>query len=157
MEARRLGIPEGELYSQLQHGKNIIIDGKIIRPDQMIGSKRPGRKIGISGDTRPTEKLQSFFKGCDLLIFESTFGYDRYQKAVESFHSTAKEAASLAKASCVGKLFLTHFSARYNEASNLVNEAREIYANVEAAEDLKVVEIPYSNSLESLNEKSESQ
>jgi ribonuclease Z len=146
-EAKRLGIPEGDLYHKLQNGDDIIMDGKTIKSNQVIGSPRAGRKIGISGDTRPTDKLQTFFKNCDLLVFESTFSHDKFQKAVESFHSTSKEAASLAKASSVKKLFLTHFSARYNETSQLVNEAIQIHGNVEAAEDLKVVEIPYRDGL----------
>lgn len=147
-EAKRLGIPEGDLYHKLQHGNDIIMpDGKTIKSNQVIGSQRAGRKIGISGDTRPTAKLQTFFKNCDLLVFESTFSHDKYQKAVESFHSTSKEAAYLAKASSVKKLFLTHFSARYSETSQLVNEAIQIHGNVEAAEDLKVVDIPYRNTL----------
>jgi ribonuclease Z len=142
-EARRLGIPEGKLYHQLQHGDDIIVDGKIIKSSQIVGPRRAGRKIGISGDTRPTDKLQLFFKDCDLLVFESTFSDDRCQKAIESFHSTAREAASLAKVSAVKRLFLTHFSARYHEISQLLNEAIAIHDNVEAAEDLQVVDIPY--------------
>jgi ribonuclease Z len=144
-EAKRLGIPEGELYHKLQEGNNIVIDGKTIRSNQIVGPRRKGRKIGISGDTRPTDKLKSFFKDCDLLVFESTFSHDKYQQAMESFHSTAKEAAALAKASSVRKLCLTHFSARYHETSKLVNEAAEMHQNVEAAEDLKIVEIPYED------------
>jgi ribonuclease Z len=146
-EAKRLGIPEGDLYHKLQDGNDITINGKTIKSNQVIGSPRAGRKIGISGDTRPTDKLQSFFKNCDLLVFESTFSHDKYQKAVESFHSTSKEAASLAKACSAKKLFLTHFSTRYDETSKLVNEAIEIHGDVEAAEDLKVVEISYGDIL----------
>ena len=56
----------------------------------MTGPARAGRKIGISGDTRPTVKLRDFFRNCDLLIYESTYGHDKYQKAVQNFHSTAE-------------------------------------------------------------------
>jgi ribonuclease Z len=142
-EAKRLGIPEGKLYHDLQHGNNITIDGKTVVSSQVVGPARSGRKIGISGDTRPTEKLQHFFNGCDLLIYESTFGQDEYAKALESFHSTATEAALLAKSSSVKKLYLTHFSARYDDSAYLIKEARRIYNNTEAAEDLKVVDVPY--------------
>ena len=145
-EAKRLGIPEGRLYHKLQYGNNITINGKIVNPAHVLGPPRAGRKIGISGDTRPTEKLQIFFKGCDLLIYESTFSQDEHAKAVESFHSTATEAALLAKSSSVKKLYLTHFSARYDETSGLINEAKRIYDNTEAAEDLKIVDIPYSDN-----------
>jgi ribonuclease Z len=143
-EAKRLGIPEGELYSKLQHGQDIVYKGKKIRSSQIVGPPRKGRKIGISGDTRPTDKLAKFFHGCDVLVFESTYSQDKQQKAIENWHSTAAEAATIAKKAKVGKLFLTHFSARYDETSVLVKEASAIHPSVEAAEDLKVVEVPYS-------------
>ncbi|MEM3095216.1 MAG: MBL fold metallo-hydrolase, partial [Nitrososphaera sp.] len=92
---------------------------------------------------RPTDKLAKFFHGCDVLVFESTYSQDKHQKAIENWHSTAAEAAAIAKKAKVGRLFLTHFSARYDETSVLVKEASAIHPNVEAAEDLKVVEIPY--------------
>lgn len=145
-KAKRFHIPEGNLYSKLQHGQDIIYKGELIRSSQMTGPARAGRKIGISGDTRPTVKLRDFFRNCDLLIYESTYGHDKYQKAVQNFHSTAREAATLARESEVKKLFLTHFSTRYEETSQLINEARAIHENVEVAEDLKVVDIPYSES-----------
>jgi ribonuclease Z len=148
IEAKRLGIPEGQLYHQLQEGNDIVVEGKTISSNQIIGPRRKGRKIGISGDTRPTDKLKSFFKDCDLLVFESTFSHDKYEQAIESFHSTAKEAASLANASSVRKLYLTHFSARYHETSMLVKEAAEMHQSVEAAEDLKIVEIPYEDDIQ---------
>lgn len=142
-EAKRLGIPEGKLYGRLQHGQDIVYKGKKIRSSQILGPPRKGRKIGISGDTRPTDKLVKFFRGCDVLVFESTYGQDKQQKAVENWHSTATEAATVAKKAGAGKLFLTHFSARYDETSSLVKEASAIHPDVEAAEDLKAVEIPY--------------
>jgi ribonuclease Z len=142
-EARRLGIPESELYSKLQHGQDILFKGKMIRASQVVGLPRKGRKIGISGDTRPTDKLANFFKGCNVLIFESTYGHDKQQKAIENGHSTAAEAATIAKKADVEKLFLTHFSARYDETSLLVKEASAIHSNVESAEDLKAVKISY--------------
>jgi ribonuclease Z len=142
-EARRLGIPEGNLYSKLQRGEDIIYGGQRIRASHVVGRPRRGRKIGISGDTRPTDKLVRFFKECDLLIFESTYSRDKQEKAIENGHSTAAEAATIAKMAAVDKLLLTHFSARYDETSLLVKEASAIHYNVEAAEDLKVVKISY--------------
>jgi ribonuclease Z len=141
--AKKMGIPEGELYGKLQHGQDIEHGGRTVRSAEMVGPPRPGRKIGISGDTRPTDKLARFFSGCDILVFESTYGHDKLAKAVETSHSTATEAATIAKQAGAKKLFLTHFSARYDETSALVKEATEIHGNVEAAEDLKVVEVPY--------------
>ncbi len=142
-EARRLGIPEGDLYSKLQRGEDIVYGGQTIRSSQVVGWPRKGRKIGISGDTRPTDRLARFFKDCDLLIFESTYSQDKLEKAMENGHSTAAEAATIAKKADVDKLLLTHFSARYDETSLLVKEASAIHYNVEAAEDLKVVRVSY--------------
>jgi ribonuclease Z len=142
-QAKKLGIPEGELYGKLQRGQEITYNGKKIKSSQVVGPPRKGRKVGISGDTRPTDRLAKFFKGCDVLVFESTYGRDKQQKAIENWHSTATEAATVAKKAGAGKLFLTHFSARYDETSLLVKEASAIHPDVEAAEDLKVVEIPY--------------
>ena len=143
MEARNLGIPEGNLYSKLQQGEDIDYQGKLIRASHIVGPPRKGRKIGISGDTRPTDKLAKFFKECDVLVFESTYSHDKLEKAIENGHSTAAEAAMIAKESKVNKLILTHFSARYDDTFQLVNEAKLIHDNVEAAEDLKVFKISY--------------
>lgn len=140
---KKLGIPEGELYGKLQHGQDVEYNGNVVRSADVVGPPRPGRKIGISGDTRPTDKLTKFFSGCDVLVFESTYAHDKLQKALETSHSTATEAATLAKQALVKKLFLTHFSARYEETTTLVAEASAIHEKVEAAEDLKVVDIPY--------------
>ncbi|MDQ3948390.1 MAG: ribonuclease Z [Thermoproteota archaeon] len=142
-EARRLGIPEGNLYSKLQQGEDIIYRGQTIRASHVVGQPRKGRKIGISGDTRPTDKLARFFRESDLLIFESTYSQDKQGKAIENGHSTAAEAATVANKAEVNKLLLTHFSARYDQTSLLVKEASAIHYNVEAAEDLKVVRISY--------------
>src|SRR5919112_3553503 len=143
LEAKRLGIPEGDLYSKLQRGQEIVYGGETITASRIVGSPRKGRKIGISGDTRPTDKLASFFKECDVLVFESTYSQDKQEKAIENWHSTAAEAATIAKKAQVDKLLLTHFSARYDETSLLVKEASAIHNNVDAAEDLKVVKISY--------------
>ncbi len=141
--AKKLRLPEGELYSRLQHGQDIEHNGKVVRSADIVGPPRPARKIGISGDTRPTDRLVKFFTGCDILVFESTYAHDKLQKALETSHSTATEAATLAKQASVKKLFLTHFSARYDETSALLAEASAIHGNVEAADDLKAVDIPY--------------
>lgn len=142
-EAIRLSIPKGELYRKLQQGQDILVEGRLIKSNQVVGPPRSGRKVGISGDTRPTEKLEHFFKGCDVLVFESTYGNERRQKAIENWHATAAEAAELATRASAGKLILTHFSARYDETLSLVAEASATHKNVEAAEDLKIVDIPY--------------
>lgn len=141
--AAQLGIPEGNLFKQLQSGKDIIIKGSIVRSTDVVGPRRPGRKIGISGDTRPTEKLCKFFENCDLLVFESTYGNELRHKAIENYHATATEAATLARQSGVRKLVLTHFSTRYRQSNQLLAEARLIHEDVDEASDLKIIDLPY--------------
>ena len=140
-KAKALGIPEGKLWHELQMGNEVLVDNKIIKPTEVLGEKRPGKKIGISGDSRPTKKLEEFFKNCDYLIFDSTFLDELKEKAMETFHSTAKEAAELAKNANVSNLILTHFSARYKDESILVEEAKKIHDSVIAAKDLLQIEI----------------
>tara|TARA_B100000470_G_scaffold108216_1_gene83510 strand:+ start:3171 stop:4070 length:900 start_codon:yes stop_codon:yes gene_type:complete len=140
-KAKALKIPEGKLWRELQIGNSIEIDGKKIVSSQVTGEKRSGRKIGISGDTRPTDKLVEFFKNCDYLSFDSTFADELKKKAVEANHSTAKEAAELAEKANVSTLILTHFSARYNDESVLLKEAKEIHDNTITAKDLLEVNI----------------
>jgi ribonuclease Z len=115
----------------------------VITPDQVTGPKRRGRKIGYSGDTRPSRRLIEFFRGCDLLIFDSTYADRHSDKAEENLHSTAREAAFIAKEAGVKTLVLTHFSARYDDISELVKEASEVHSNVIAAEDLMEIEVKY--------------
>ena len=140
-KAKELGVPEGELWHKLQLGQDVQVGDKTVRSSEVLGEKRPGKKIGISGDTRPTKKLEEFFKNCDYLSFDSTFSHALEDKAVETHHSTAKEAAELAKNANVSNLILTHFSARYNDESVLLDEAKTIHDNVTAAKDLLEIEI----------------
>ena len=140
-KALALSVPKGELWNKLQNGHEIKIDDKIILPSQVLGEKRKGKKIGISGDTRPNKKLEKFFKDCDYLVFDSTFIDELKEKAEETHHSTATEAAILAKNANVKNLVLTHFSARYNDEAVLEQEARKIHDSVIAAKDLLEIEI----------------
>lgn len=140
-KAKELGIPEGKLWSELQNGREIIVNERKIRPDQVLGEKRPGKKIGISGDTMPTEDLEKFFENCDYLVFDSTFLDEEKQRAQETCHSTAKQAAILGKNAKVKKLILTHFSARYKDEEGHLKEAQEIHNSVITAKDLLEIEI----------------
>ena len=112
-----------------------MIKNKSVKPSEVLGPKVPGKKIGISGDTRPTKKLEEFFKNCDYLVFDSTFSDELKEKAVESCHSTAKEAATFAKNANVSNLILTHFSARYKNENVLLEEAKAVHNSVIAAKD----------------------
>ena len=140
-KAKALGIPEGKLWHELQMGNSIELNGNQIQSLQVTGDKRPGRKIGVSGDTRPTDDLVEFFKNCDYLSFDSTFADELRDKAMEANHSTSKEAAELAEKANVSTLILTHFSARYHDESVLLEEAQQIHENTIAAKDLLEVDI----------------
>ena len=140
-KAKALGIPEGKLWHELQRGKEVTVGNKTIKPSDVMGEKRPGKKIGISGDTRPTKKLEEFFKECDYLTFDSSYGDELKEKAVDYYHSTAKEAAQLAKNAKVSNLILTHFSTRYDDTEPLLKEAKTIHDFVIAAKDLLEIEI----------------
>ena len=140
-KAKELGIPEGELWNKLQNGLDVINNQKIIKPEQVLGKKRPGKKIGISGDTMPTKELEEFFNECDYLVFDSTFLDEEKQKAQDTCHSTAKQAAELAKKANVKNLILTHFSARYKDEIGHKTEAEQIHNSVITAKDLLEVEI----------------
>lgn len=134
-KAKELGIPEGKLWNKLQNGEEIINNKEIIKPVQVLGKKRPGKKIGISGDTMPTKELEEFFKECDYLVFDSTFLDEEKQKAQDTCHSTAKQAAQLGKNSNVKNLILTHFSARYKDEIGHLIEAEKIHNSVVTAKD----------------------
>jgi ribonuclease Z len=140
-KAKQLGVPEGKLWHELQKNIPVKVGDKTINPSDVMGEKRKGKKIGISGDTRPTKKLEEFFSGCDYITFDSTYSDDLRDKAKDNFHSTSKEAAELAKKAKVANLILTHFSARYEDVDDLVKEASTIHGSVIAAEDLLEIEI----------------
>jgi len=144
--ARSAGVPEGKLWSRLQRGKKVEVDGRTVAPSEVTGPPRPGRKIGYSGDTRPSPRLARFFSGCDLLIFDSTFHGKDGDKAVERKHSTCVEAAEVAKSARVRRLALTHFSARYTNVGSLVKQARSVFPPTIAARDGLTVDVPYPDS-----------
>ena len=141
-KAIALGVPEGRKWSTLQHGRSVTVGGRTVRPSEVLGRKREGRRVGYSGDTRPSATLARFFAGADLLIFDSTFSARDSDKAAERKHSTSVEAAELAKKARVGRLALTHFSARYRSVSALVKQAREVFPNTFAASDGMFVDVP---------------
>ncbi len=141
-KAKSLGVPEGRMWSSLQKGRSVTVGGRKVAPSEVAGPRRPGRKVGYSGDTRPSAALARFFSGCDLLIFDSTFKAGDWEKAVERKHSTCVEAATMAAKSKAKKLALTHFSARYTRAAPLVREARKVFPNTVAARDGLTLDVP---------------
>jgi ribonuclease Z len=145
-KARELGIPEGKLWSKLQKGRSVTVGGRTYSSSDVTGPRRPGRKIGYSGDTRPSSRLVRFFRRCDLLIFDSTFQESDKAKAIERKHSTSTEAAEVASKARARRLALTHFSARYARSSALVREARTVFPNTFAAVDGMTVSVDYPPS-----------
>jgi ribonuclease Z len=143
--ARAIGIPEGPLWGQLHRGLPVTLaDGQVIDPTVVVGSMRPGRKVVVSGDTRPCDATAEIAQGADVLVHEATFAEEEAARARETGHSTAREAAEVARRAGVGRLILTHFSARYSrDASDLLREARELFGHTTVAKDGMEVDVPY--------------
>jgi ribonuclease Z len=142
-KAKSLGVPEGSLWSKLQHGSVVkLSDGRIVKPKEVLGSPRPGRKIVYTGDTRPTENLVKFAENADLLIHDATFDDELLERAREDGHSTPSQAAETAKKSGAKWLVLTHISARYKDPSPLLEQARKLFPHVDVAEDFMKIDLP---------------
>ncbi len=142
-KAKTLGVPEGSLWSQLQHGHEVKLpSGKIVRPKDVMDEPRLGRKIVYTGDTRPFKELAKFATGADLLVHDGTLDDELAEKADEDGHSTPSEAARNAKKARVKKLVLTHISARYEDAGILLEQARKTFEKTLIAEDFMELEIP---------------
>ena len=113
-----------------------------MRPEQVLGPSRPGRKVVVSGDTTPCETLRVAAHRAELLIHEATFAEEERVRAAETGHSTAGQAASLAREAEVMLLALTHFSTRY-PISLLRDEARAVFAKTVLPRDFDTIEIPF--------------
>jgi ribonuclease Z len=139
-----LGVPPGPLFGELQHGRAVILpSGGRVEPGQVVDAARRGRKVVLTGDTRPCAATVAMAAGADLLVHDSTFGDAEEARAVETLHSTAREAARVAREAGVGRLLLTHLSTRYDrDSATLLQQAREEFGAVEVASDGLVVELP---------------
>ena len=141
--ANALGVPFGPERGVLQRGEPVTLaDGRIIRPEELVGEPRPGRTVVYTGDSRPADAVPVLFRGADLLVHEATFAEDDRERAAELGHSTAREAAEVARDAEVALLALTHVSPRYL-GSELVDEAREVFPATILPRDFDVVEIPF--------------
>jgi ribonuclease Z len=145
-KAIKLGVPVGPLFSKLQKGEPVIMDGRTILPSEVIGKSRPGRKIVYTGDTRPCESIEKVSAKADLLIHDGTLADELKDWAIETKHSTAGEAARLAKRAKVKQLILTHVSSRYSESAEpLIQDAKTVFETARIAEELMEIEIPLSD------------
>jgi ribonuclease Z len=144
--ARLLGIPPGPLYAKLQNGEEIVWNEKVIEPPMVMGPPRPGRKIAIAMDTKPILNLPDRIKGFDILVHEATADRTLEGKANKFGHSTAAQAATIAKEADVKRLFLIHISPRYRDPKPLIAEAKEIFEETFLPSDLDEFDVPMPES-----------
>jgi ribonuclease Z len=142
--ARQAGVPEGPLFGRLHKGEDVVVDGRLVTAAELVGPPRPGRRIVYTGDTRPCKETLHVAEHADLLIHEATFGHEEVDRARETNHSTARQAADLARRAGVHRLVLTHLSARYSDdVRPLEREARDVFRNAVVAYDGLVVDVPF--------------
>ena len=147
-KAREMGVPEGPLWGKIHKGETVRLpDGRTIEPSELVGPTRPGRRIVLTGDSRPSEGTIAASMGADILVHEATFATEESQRALETGHSTAREAAEVAAKAGVKKLVLTHVSARYSrDTSDLEREAREIFPATIIARDGLEIDVPFDSA-----------
>ncbi len=140
--ARELGVPAGPLYSRLQAGKSVTLaDGRVIDPSEVLGEPRPGKVVSYCLDTRPCANAIKLSENADWLIHEATYTDDHIEESHHFGHSTAVQAAEIAAEAKAKQLLLTHFSSRYTDVRPLVDQARAVFPDTFAAEDLAEYEI----------------
>jgi len=142
--ADALGVPSGPARGALQRGESVTLpDGRTVSADQVLGPPRPGRKIAITGDTAPSETIVEAGWGADVLVTEATFSEEERERAEETMHQTAAQAAGIAQRANIGLLALTHLSNRYF-GPEIAREAREIFPDTVVPKDFDVVEVPFA-------------
>lgn len=145
-KARALGVPEGPLFGRLHRGETVDVDGRTIRPEEVVGPPRAGRSVVYTGDTLPSDTVREVARTADLLIHDATFGAEEAERARDTRHSTAREAAEVARDAGARRLILTHLSARYaDDPDQLEAEAREVFPGARVAYDGLSLEIPYAD------------
>ena len=141
--ADALGVPPGRERGVLQAGEPVTLaDGRVVTPDEVLGPARPGRKLVLAGDTAPSPRVVQAAHDADVLVHEATFGGTERERARETLHSTAAEAAEVARLASVRLLALTHVSTRYF-GSELAEEARAVFPETVVPRDFDTIEIPF--------------
>jgi ribonuclease Z len=141
--ADALGVPPGRERGALQRGEAISLeDGSVIKPEQVLGPARPGRKLVLSGDTAPSRAVVEAAYDADLLVHEATFCEEEGDRAEETRHSTAVQAAQVALAARVKMLALTHVSTRYF-GPEVLREAHGLFAATAVPRDFDIIELPF--------------
>ncbi len=137
--ALRLGLQEGPEFGRLQRGETI----RGVAPDQVLGPTRPGRKLVLSGDTRPDDGLRIAAHRAEVLVHEATFAEEERERAAGNGHSTARQAATIAREAEVTLLALNHVSTRH-PLGQLRDEAQAVFPNTVVPRDFDTIEIPYA-------------
>jgi ribonuclease Z len=141
--ADALGVPFGPERGALQDGAAVTLtDGRVVEPDEVLGAARPGRKLVLTGDTAPSDVVVEAALGADVLVHEATFCEDETERARETEHSTALEAARVARDAGVKLLALTHLSSRYG-GGDVEREARTVFPEAVVPRDFDLIEIPF--------------
>jgi ribonuclease Z len=141
--ADALGVPAGPARGLLQAGESITLeDDRVVTPDEVLGPPRPGRRVVLSGDTAPSATVLEAARGAEVLVHEATFLEEERDRARETGHATALEAAELAREAEVGLLALTHLSNRYF-GPEVVREARTIFSETVVPKDFDVIDVPF--------------
>jgi len=140
--ARALGVPEGPAFGRLQEGTPVAAaDGTMVRPEQVKGPPRPGISVAYVTDTRPCDGGRALAADADLLYHDSTFADKHVDRADDTGHSTARQAATVARDAGARRLLLGHLSARYADPTPLGREARSVFPGAEIAEELRRYEL----------------
>lgn len=134
-KVRRLGLEPGPHLKVLKEGRPIQVRGRVVEPGEVLGPPRRGARVVYTGDTRPCSSVVEAAREADLLVHDATFTSELREEAWEEGHSTAEDAARIAKASAARMLILTHISARYRDPSPLLREAQQIFPFTLVAED----------------------
>ena len=138
-----LGVPPGPARGALQRGEPVTLaDGRVVRPDEVLGPPRPGRKVVLTGDTGPSPIVIQTAYRADVLVHEATFCDDERERAKETAHATAAEAAEIARRAEVGLLALTHLSQRYF-GHDVAREARAVFPDTVVPKDFDVIDVPF--------------